>query len=73
LTLVSAVPAVVLWHHTLVLQAVLVFFVVVYASLYWRIVRFRAPRILVARQWGRHVRLSAQEAHANEESRAAAN
>jgi UDP-N-acetylmuramyl pentapeptide phosphotransferase/UDP-N-acetylglucosamine-1-phosphate transferase len=51
LALLGAAPAVLFWDNTAALQASLVSFVALYAWLYWRIVRFRTPKLLVARQW----------------------
>ena len=45
----SVVPAVLFWNNTAVLAAFIVLFSVGYIVLYWRIVRFRAPRWLVIR------------------------
>lgn len=46
LTLLPALPAVIFWNRTFVLQAIVVGFAAVYVWLYWRIVRFRTPRML---------------------------
>ena len=46
----SVVPAVLWWDSTPVLGAFILLFAVVYLKLYWRIVRFRAPRFLAFRQ-----------------------
>ncbi|XHS80311.1 glycosyltransferase [Burkholderiaceae bacterium UC74_6] len=47
----SLVPAVLFWDSTLVLLMWLVLFCLVYVVLYWRIVRFKTPRVLtVARR-----------------------
>ena len=45
----SALPAVLWWDDSRALGLVLMAYVVSYVSLYWRIVRFRAPRWLVRR------------------------
>ena len=44
----SLVPAVLFWDSTLVLLMWLVLFCLVYVVLYWRIVRFKTPRVLTA-------------------------
>ena len=49
LSLVSAVPAVIFWDSTHTLQASTALFVVAYVWIYWRIVRFRAPKVLLLR------------------------
>jgi UDP-N-acetylmuramyl pentapeptide phosphotransferase/UDP-N-acetylglucosamine-1-phosphate transferase len=46
LCMVSILPASLFWDNTVVLAAFLVVFGVTYVALYWRIVRFRAPRLL---------------------------
>ena len=46
----SVVPAVLWWDSTPVLALFIALFAFVYITLYWRIVRFRAPRWLVIRQ-----------------------
>jgi hypothetical protein len=46
----SVVPAVLFWDNTAVLTAFLVLFAVSYVLLYWRIVRFKAPRWMVFRR-----------------------
>ena len=51
LALLSAGPAILFWDNTPVLQILLVAFVAIYTWLYWRIVRFRTPKALIARQW----------------------
>ncbi len=51
LALVGAVPAVLFWDNTPVLQTLLISFVALYTWLYWRIVRFRTPKLLIAREW----------------------
>ena len=45
----SVLPAVAFWNDTPRLQLVAVLFIAFYVWLYWRIVRFKAPRLLVAR------------------------
>jgi UDP-N-acetylmuramyl pentapeptide phosphotransferase/UDP-N-acetylglucosamine-1-phosphate transferase len=47
----SAVPAVLWWDDSLMLSLLILGYVLIYVSLYWRIVRFRTPRWLVR---GRH-------------------
>lgn len=46
LCMLSAVPAVLFWRHTWAMLLFIVLFGVTYLGLYWRIVRFRAPRLL---------------------------
>src|SRR5207247_7728071 len=46
LALLGAVPAVLFWDQTAVLEAVVVVFTSIYVWLYWRIIRFRAPKSL---------------------------
>ena len=46
----SAVPAVLFWDQTAVLEVVVVAFTSIYIWLYWRIVRFRAPKSLALRR-----------------------
>lgn len=46
LCMLSVVPAVLLWHSSAWLGAFLLLFGLVYVTLYWRIVRFRSPRLL---------------------------
>ena len=46
LCMMSVVPAVLFWDNTLALAAALALFGVSYVVLYWRIVRFKAPRWL---------------------------
>jgi UDP-N-acetylmuramyl pentapeptide phosphotransferase/UDP-N-acetylglucosamine-1-phosphate transferase len=46
----SLAPAVLAWHDKMLLLGAIVGFVVLYVFLYWRIVRFRTPRWLVARR-----------------------
>jgi UDP-N-acetylmuramyl pentapeptide phosphotransferase/UDP-N-acetylglucosamine-1-phosphate transferase len=50
LCMLSVVPAVLFWQNTLVLAIFIVVFTATYLGLYWRIVRFRAPRWLVFRK-----------------------
>jgi UDP-N-acetylmuramyl pentapeptide phosphotransferase/UDP-N-acetylglucosamine-1-phosphate transferase len=52
----SVVPAVLWWDSTPVLAAFILLFAVTYLKLYWRIVRFRAPRFLAFRQSAGHSR-----------------
>lgn len=47
---VSQVPAVLVWHNNVLLLCALVSSIALYVFLYWRIVRFRTPRWLVARR-----------------------
>ena len=46
LALLGVVPAVLFWDQTAVLEAVVVVFTTIYVWLYWRIIRFRAPKSL---------------------------
>jgi UDP-N-acetylmuramyl pentapeptide phosphotransferase/UDP-N-acetylglucosamine-1-phosphate transferase len=50
LCMLAAVPSVLFWDNTAVLSVLIVLFGVSYVALYWRIVRFRAPRWLVYRR-----------------------
>ena len=50
LCLLSVIPAVLWWNDTAILTCFLVLFMVSYVFLYWRIVRFKTPRWLVARR-----------------------
>lgn len=50
LCMISAVPALLWWRSTPVLAVFIVGFGFLYVRLYWRIVRFRAPRWLVFRR-----------------------
>lgn len=50
LCMTSVVPSVLWWYSTPVLGLFIVLFALVYMALYWRIVRFRAPRWLVFRR-----------------------
>lgn len=43
----TVVPAILLWHNSLALQAAFAIFAASYVWLYFRIVRFRTPRVLV--------------------------
>ena len=47
LCMLSVVPAVLFWDNTAVLAVFLLLFAFIYVALYWRIVRFRAPRWLI--------------------------
>ena len=49
LCMASIVPAVLFWDNTLVLLGFILLFGVTYVTLYWRIVRFRVPKWMVAR------------------------
>ena len=46
LCMASLVPAVLFWDNTLLLTLALLVFALTYVGLYWRIVRFRSPRLL---------------------------
>ena len=48
LCLLSVTPAVLFWRNSMVLLACIVAFGFIYTTLYWRIVRFRAPRWLLS-------------------------
>ena len=50
LCMVAVVPAMLFWHSTTLLAGFIVLFGLVYTSLYWRIVRFKAPRWMVSRR-----------------------
>jgi UDP-N-acetylmuramyl pentapeptide phosphotransferase/UDP-N-acetylglucosamine-1-phosphate transferase len=50
LCMLSIIPSVLWWNSTAILGTFIVLFGVTYVSLYWRIVRFRAPRWLVFRR-----------------------
>jgi UDP-N-acetylmuramyl pentapeptide phosphotransferase/UDP-N-acetylglucosamine-1-phosphate transferase len=50
LCMLSVIPAVLWWHSTPVLAGFICLFGLSYVTLYWRIVRFRAPRWLVFRR-----------------------
>ncbi len=50
LCMFAVVPAVLFWNNSLVLGGLIVLFGLVYVSLYWRIVRFKAPRWLIFRR-----------------------
>jgi UDP-N-acetylmuramyl pentapeptide phosphotransferase/UDP-N-acetylglucosamine-1-phosphate transferase len=50
LCMFAAIPSVLFWDNTAVLSVLIVLFGVSYVVLYWRIVRFRAPRWLVFRR-----------------------
>jgi len=50
LCMISAVPALLWWRSTPVLAVFIIGFGFLYVRLYWRIVRFRAPRWLVFRR-----------------------
>ena len=46
LCMASLLPAVLFWDNTLMLTLALMVFALTYVGLYWRIVRFRSPRLL---------------------------
>jgi UDP-N-acetylmuramyl pentapeptide phosphotransferase/UDP-N-acetylglucosamine-1-phosphate transferase len=50
LCMLSVVPAVLWWYSTPILAGFVLLFAVNYVSLYWKIVRFRAPRWLLFRR-----------------------
>jgi UDP-GlcNAc:undecaprenyl-phosphate/decaprenyl-phosphate GlcNAc-1-phosphate transferase len=45
LALLPAFASVCFWHDTMMLQGIAIAFVALYVTLYWRIVRFRTPRL----------------------------
>lgn len=49
LCMLAVVPAMLWWDRTEILASFIGLFVVVYSSLYWRIVRFRSPRWLISK------------------------
>lgn len=50
LCMLAVVPAMLFWNSTPVLGSFIVLFGVVYTGLYWRIVRFKAPRWMLTRR-----------------------
>jgi len=50
LSTMSAIPSVLWWHNSRVLQAFIMVFAMTYLWLYWRIVRFRSPRWMLLRR-----------------------
>jgi len=50
LCMLSVIPAVLWWYSTPILAGFILLFAATYVSLYWKIVRFRAPRWLVFRR-----------------------
>jgi UDP-N-acetylmuramyl pentapeptide phosphotransferase/UDP-N-acetylglucosamine-1-phosphate transferase len=50
LCMCSVIPGVLFWNDTPVLLGVIAIFAMAYVALYWRIVRFRSPRWMVARR-----------------------
>lgn len=48
--LLTIAPTLIFWKNTLVLMSIAVVFVFFYVWLYWRIIRFRAPRYLILRR-----------------------
>jgi UDP-N-acetylmuramyl pentapeptide phosphotransferase/UDP-N-acetylglucosamine-1-phosphate transferase len=50
LCMLSVIPAVLWWNSTPILAGFILLFAITYISLYWKIVRFRAPRWLVFRR-----------------------
>ena len=59
LCMLSVVPAMLWWDNTAVLAGFIVLFGVSYVTLYWRIVRFRAPRWMVLHRSRRRGRAAA--------------
>ena len=55
LCMCSVVPAMLFWSNTAMLGLFLLLFIVAYVILYWRIVRFRAPRWMVYGRRGREM------------------
>ena len=58
LATLTVVPAALFWDKTIVLELFAAGFAALYLWLYWRIVRFRAPRLLILRR----ARVAAEEA-----------
>jgi hypothetical protein len=50
LCMMAVVPAMLFWDSTAVLATFIVLFGVVYTMLYWRIVRFKAPRWMITKR-----------------------
>jgi hypothetical protein len=50
LALLGAIPAVLFWDQTAVLEAVVVVFTSIYIWLYWQIIHFRTPKSLALRR-----------------------
>jgi UDP-N-acetylmuramyl pentapeptide phosphotransferase/UDP-N-acetylglucosamine-1-phosphate transferase len=50
LCMLSVIPAILWWYSTPILAGFIVLFAITYVSLYWKIVRFRAPRWMVFRR-----------------------
>lgn len=46
----SIVPAMLFWNNTTALLLTMLFFALAYVTLYWRIVRFQAPRWMIVRR-----------------------
>lgn len=46
-SMMSIIPAVLFWRYTVILSSFVLMFIVIYVWLYWRIVRFKAPRWLI--------------------------
>ena len=46
LCMLSVIPATLFWNNTLLLGSFLLLFALTYLGLYWRIVRFRSPRLM---------------------------
>jgi len=49
--MLAVVPAMLFWDSTLLLALFIAVFGVAYSALYWRIVRFKAPRWMSSRNW----------------------
>ena len=68
LSSITVLPAALFWDNTLVLEFFALAFALVYVTLYWRIVRLKAPRLLVLRRplesRDRRVRLGTDGAYA---------
>ncbi len=50
LCMIAVVPAMLFWDNTVILVACIGLFSVIYTALYWRIVRFKVPRWMIARR-----------------------
>ena len=50
LCMTAVVPAMLFWDSTALLGSFIVLFVLVYTALYWRIVRFKAPRWMISKR-----------------------
>jgi UDP-N-acetylmuramyl pentapeptide phosphotransferase/UDP-N-acetylglucosamine-1-phosphate transferase len=66
LCMLSVVPAVLWWDNTLVLASFIVLFALSYVLLYWRIVRFQAPRWIQPPRRARRARRAARARRAQQ-------